>query len=757
MKKQILSEEFVRMQELAGIQSVNNENILVLEGIKIFQNIFSPGLVTEAKINIKDLTPGLIAFFKLLASTFKALDSEGDALLSDLLKYAIQNKDNKEEISQTLNSLNNPEENTNIKEAENEAPIIKKLRNYFMNKKIGKNVRNAMFTTVIAAMTLPFIYNTVKAISPKDVQTTIQTINVDSKLDADTGNTAYLPAEEAEIDAGSVGVELDDHSLVIPFKLAKGDMEGLKDPKILKNFVNTLKAKYSDPSLSGNITIKITGYASNDSGNSSDESSTSDEPLSKERAETIKNQIPKKIGKVNINIKTEQGDYNDLKKENPNSDNHIKGALGKIDIIDADIKQTESSSEEIPPTFIKTFQPLYDPKPKGGNKVRRTKPKQSDDTEGGSTPKDQVQDYLKYFPKLNRNGQLAVVLAVASPKTNIYKQLKLDTIKSFTDSELTAITDPNAKKIADLIINIRKNPNTLLKKISTATGIQLAPRAKAVQTTPGQKYQPSSPIQKTIAEVFSLVESLNEALVDSIFDELGISDADIKKNRVPLLSLVGSMYSNAGNNTISILDPKDLTPEEQDDLKGLGFSPQGAKGEYVFLQKDQTKKDVTLDKKQDQIKDKPDVIRVDDFIENNPTLKKKLNNINNLKELTDIIQVFIDQMAEKQPSKFGKPDQQLKLIQNLLNRLNPTVKEAEEVDTKDTNKQTTQPDAGAIEKIVRNSATWQNLFKNINDTEEATQLLLRIVGKFIDPIMQTSTYLKNSFNTVKKNISTKDK
>ena len=756
MKKQILSEEFIRMQELAGIQSVNKEKNLVLEGMKIFSKIFPSELLTEEKIGTEELTPELIAFYKLLAKTYDVLDPEGDDIVSNALRYAVKNP---EETKQEIENLKNTE-NSNIEEAEgDETPpsktsIMGKLRKYFMDNKVGKATRNAVLGLIASVIMLPAIYNAVKILSPKDVQTTVQTINVDSKLDADTGNVAYPAAEDAKTDAGGVGVELNDHSLVIPFDLAKGDNAGLKDPKILKNFINTLKAKYSDPSLSGKITIKLTGYASNDDGAESDKSSTSDKPLSEERPETIKNQIPKKIGNVDIDVEIEQGDYNDLDKENPNSDNHTKGAVVKADIVKADLKQTKSSSKEIPIELLNTFQPLYDPKPKGGNKVRRPKPKTKGET--GGTSEDQVQDYLKYFPNLNRNGQLAVVLAVASPKTNIYKQLKLDKVKSFTDNELNAITDPNAKKIADLIINIRKNPNTLLKKISTASGIQLAPRAKAIQTKPGQKYQASTPIQKTIAEVFSLVESLNEALVDNIFDELGISDSDIKKNRVPLLALVGSMYSNEGNNTISILDPKDLTPEEQDNLKGLGFSPQGAKGEYVFLQKGQTKnqakKDPTFDKKQDQIQTRPDVIRVDDFIDSNPTLKKKLNNINNEKELADIIQVFIKQMAEKQPSKFGKPEQQAKLIQNTLNRLNPTIKEVEAAGVKDTNTPTTQPDANAIEKIVKNSATWQNLFKNINDLEEATQLLLRILGKYTDPIVQIPTKVRNSLKNVYKNI-----
>ena len=364
---------------------------------------------------------------------------------------------------------------------------------------------------------------------------------------------------------------------------------------------------------------------------------------------------------------------------------------------------------------------------------------------GGTMSTDQVQKYLNYFPNLNRNGQLAVVLAAASPKTNIYNKLGLGQIKSFTDSELKAITQPEAKKIADLILNLRKNPNTLLNKLSTASGIQLAPRAKAVQTAPGQKYEPSSQLQKTIAEVFSLVESLNEAMVDTIFDELGISDSDLKKNRSSLLALVGSMYANAGNNTISILDPKDLTPEEQDKLKELGFSPQGAKGEYVFLQPDQTKASISFDKKQSQVKDKPDVTKIDVFLQKQPAITQRLNKVNSEKELAGVIQIFINQMAKQQPEKFGKSEQQLQIIQNLLNRLPAKIEEA-------TTQSPVLPDVTNVGTVLNKNSTYTSLFKNINDIEEATQILLRIALKYVDPIIQNPAKIRTSINQEKANI-----
>jgi hypothetical protein len=237
-------------------------------------------------------------------------------------------------------------------------------------------------------------------------------------------------------------------------------------------------------------------------------------------------------------------------------------------------------------------------------------------------------------------------------------------------------------------------------------------------------------------------------MVDTIFDELGISDSELKNNRSSLLALVGSMYANAGDTTISILDPKDLTPEEQDKLKELGFSPQGAKGEYVFLQQGQTKKDVNFDKKQSQIKDKPDVTKIDLFLEKQPLITQRLNKVNTEKELSGVIQLFINQMAEKQPEKFGSVIQQQQLIANLLNRLpsQSTVQSEAIAPSPEL------PDVTNTKKTLDSNTTFNSLFKNINDIEEATQIILRVALGYVDPTLQNSARIRTSINMVKKSI-----
>ena len=91
----ILNEEFLRMQKLAGIKPVNN-NDLVLEGINIFIDIFSPKLLTEAEKKkatvssiIDNSSPEALAFYKALGITYDQLDSEGQRLLNAAFKEAL--------------------------------------------------------------------------------------------------------------------------------------------------------------------------------------------------------------------------------------------------------------------------------------------------------------------------------------------------------------------------------------------------------------------------------------------------------------------------------------------------------------------------------------------------------------------------------------------------------------------------------------------------------------------------------------------
>ena len=169
--------------------------------------------------------------------------------------------------------------------------------------------------------------------------------------------------------------------------------------------------------------------------------------------------------------------------------------------------------------------------------------------------------------------------------------------------------------------------------MSQLAGIKFGTRAKAVMTKPGQKYQPSSQIQQ---ENITLLSLLNEAQIDDLFTSLKIKPEQVQQYKVEIAAFLGSMYANDKDKTLSILDTNSLTSEELAKLKNLGFSPQGAKGEYVWLG-DKTMSQIqkqskpTLDKKQ-ITPEAPETSRVKNAIENSPSLKTSLQRIDKPEE-----------------------------------------------------------------------------------------------------------------------------
>lgn len=750
----ILNEEFLRMQKLAGIKPVNNNNDLVLEGVNIFIDIFSPKLLTEAEKKTKvssiidEAPPEALAFYKALGITYDKLDSEGKKLLNNAFREIKTKNPNEKEVKSKL--LGKVSANEAEEEESKGVDAIGKLGNWLRKSPIGKAVRNTVVSLIMAAIVVPPIVNTVKIFTPdnvKVVKTAIQSNN-----DADAGNNDT--AEGAKKAASSVKIKTDDGTLVVPFKLAQGNEDGIKDVEIIKNFVNSLEAKYADGSVSGDITIKVKSYASNT--NNAEKSTTSELPLSQERGETIQNLIPKKVGNVNIKIVTEKGDYETLTKET--GEDATKGAVVTIDQTDSNL--TKEKTEPIPDKLIPIFNPEYaeydvdsigkekDEEETSGEETKTDKEKTSTGSETAvKLDVSKAKEYINYFPKLNRNGQIAVVLSAVSPKTSIYNKLGDRQIKSFTDNELTKITDPEAKKIANLILNLRKNPDSLIKKISTATGIKLGTRAKAIQTAPGQKYQPSSQLQK-VAETISLLELLNEAAIDNLFSDLGISDSDIKANKIALLALVGSMYAQQGNTTLSILDPKDLTQGEQNELKNLGFTPQGAKGEYIFLEPGQAKSvpQSNFDKKSTTVQTKPDVTKLDTYINKQSSFKKQISRIDTISEFENVVIDIINTLAKYDSLKFSK-ETQLRILNNLKSRIpEKTSKSLQEKTVNDLYKNSPQ-DAVTLSKLFKNNSSFQTLIKNIRDEEEAIQFILRAILKYTSKDLD-SNEIKNAINRV---------
>jgi hypothetical protein len=354
----------------------------------------------------------------------------------------------------------------------------------------------------------------------------------------------------------------------------------------------------------------------------------------------------------------------------------------------------------------------------------------------------QVKQDVTNLSKLNRNGQIAMVLARMSPKLNIFTQLGKDTITSLSDNDFNKIQDSKAsetaKKLAKLIPNLRKSPDSFLKKVSDLTGIELAPRAKAIATKPGTSTQ---------AQTTSITETqlyLQEAAIDDLFSELGITPEEIKANRVAVIALLGSMYAAAGNTEISILDPSKLSKQEQQQLQGLGFAPQEG-GNYVFLEPGQTKAQA-FDKLQSKNKLQPDTDRVGNTIEKRPTLKTLLNRIDTADEFRDLTLSILNQID---PQLTKDKTKVKSVLFSLRNRI-------QEIELKDV--------SVTIQNILKDS-TLKNLLQKINTVEEAIQLIIREIIPLLSPkLLKDKTKLKNAIigaankysKTVKENRKTID-
>ena len=750
---QPLNEQFVRMQKLAGVAAIN-ENKRLEEGLKFYMESMGYIPVTEGisdsikKLAAK-LTPKDKYFVKLLNAIIGKLPTEGTNALMSALKYVKDNPDlSADDIkSQLSGKINEADENEG-----DSKKGLGPLRNFLNKSKVGKTLRNAIFGLVITALTLPLAQNAYKAFqNPKVVKTIATAKSADTILpDSDSSTAAYEPAEK-------VGVNIDGKSLsdmdkgpntdvkFIPFEFADGNTMTPEGQQILDDYIANLQLELEAGDVGGEITIDPLGFASN-TGDGSEVSDEGGAPLSTQRADTIlkylKSKLGDKVGDVTINYgEPQHGDYKTQEFEEGNG---TDGAGGGIETDTSGLTKTKEKVD--PVKYYDEFHPIYDegeeqkadinpvgteePTDQTGQEEKPTSRQeepigQKKSSDKKALPKDrsnqtskkisptQASTDVESILKLNRNGQLAMVLARMSPKLNIYSELGKNDITSLSDNDFQKVQDSNAsetaKKLAKLIPNLRKSPDAFLKKVSTLTGVELAPRAKAVATKPGAGTQ---------APINSLTETqiyLQEAAIDDLFNELGITPEEIKANRVAIIALLGSMYASAGNTEVSILDPSQLSKEEQKQLQGMGFVSQPA-GNYVYMKPGETAQQIrtgNFDKTSKNTKDQPDVDRVGVEIGKRKDLQKYLKLINRKDELKDLILGIVNIFNPDLIKDKGK----LRTIMfGMRNRITEEEKDA----------------STAIQNILKNP-TLINRFKNINNVEEAIQTILREIIPFLNP------------------------
>lgn len=752
---QPLNEQFVRMQKLAGVTPTNIKYNKVLEGINIYSQIMGYNLLlTEADdAKTKKLDTETQVWFQGLDAVYNALDSQEKEEFEKAFKKAIEGIQDQnlspDEVKQALNQ--------NLSEADEENPNKSGYKfmaplNKFLDSTSGKISKVILALTIGAAILAPKIGNTIKALTPDQVTTISHNVDIDQIGGGDDKTVSWDDAKAvgANDGEGNSLQDLEDEknssTEFVKFEYGKGSESGIapEGDKVIDDIATQLQTL--DNAGGGEVTIDVDGEASN-TGNGSDTPDDGEGSLADNRAETVKTKIQQKVDQLGLkNIKvnvtaddTPDDHYKTLKKTSEKDGN--KGA-GTLVTVTGDVESTETTTT--PDEFDKDFNPAFkrwgwdfsrkkenekptDQEEPSDEETPKTSPNTSDKTRVKLPPLDmsdtsskkatpikptQVKQDVTSLSKLNRNGQIAMVLARMSPKLNVFTQLGKDTVTSLSDNDFKKIQDSNAsetaKKLARLIPNLRKSPDSFLKKVSDLTGVELAPRAKAVATKPGTGTQaPITPV--TEAQIY-----LQEAAIDDLFNELGITPAEIKANRVAIIALLGSMYAAEGNTEVSILDPSKLSKEEQKQLQDMGFTSQ-AGGNYVYMEPGQTAQQIrtgNFDRAQTKTKTQPDVDKFGTELGKRKDIQRYLQLINKKDELKELIVGVIGLVDPNLIKDKGK----LRTIMfGMRNRITE-----EEKDTQT-----------AIQNILRNPTLVSRL-KNINTAEEAIQLVLREIIPYLN-------------------------
>lgn len=479
----------------------------------------------------------------------------------------------------------------------------------------------------------------------------------------------------------------------------------------------------------------------NDGGDLLDQRLESSEKVAKLAAQKVQDIVKQTYGSnIDIDVSFVEVDTHDgIDNQKIQNAQDFLNTQSSFQSSESDIDTSEKEGEPIKTLY---FQFIAEPDKLGFNATsgknkgatstdNKTKKPTSSDSKSSATSVTQTPAQTKQdvstLNKFNRNSQIGLVLARISDKSNIWRQLGDNKVSNLTDTILNGIingeykntsgkeitTSEEAKKLAKLIINIRKSPDTLLKKISKSLDVDLQPRAKAIATKPGTTTRAQT---QNVTEL-KLINLLNEAMVDDVFQELGITDDIIQASKVRLLALLGSMYAAEGDNTLSILDSSKLSDDEKKQLKGLGFISQPG-GNYVFMKPGEAATQLrNIDKLQDKNKTQPDVDRIGKTIASRSSIQSLLKRIDTVTEFRDLVLAIFNQNSEFLDPEYKKDKNKIKsAFFSLRNRI-------QEEEAKD---------VSATIKAILNDSTLKAQLQRINTVEEAIQLILRDIIPYLN-------------------------
>lgn len=561
-----------------------------------------------------------------------------------------------------------------------------KINTYFKDKsdQIKKTIFGATMALVILANSIgPNIsvgsknYK-VKTLDNKEVQAANK--NLDQKL----GKIIKFDGDKIK-KASDKNKDYDDPTedgeMHIQHKTGKYNINP-EDEEQLNNYMGVVASTVVDDGNDINVTIK-SGVSNNDNkySNTSDDGGDLTQKRLDKTVNATKNILKNKLTQKGVKVidtedglEIKKGDKTQKIKINPIKIDYTKSKISPANdkeetqssVIDVDLTSAEKNQKIDDLRFMDFVENPRLPgeipiKPSDKEKNNNINPDKPIPT-GDANP-DEAEELAK--SNLNRNQEIFSVLKMANPN-----------IKGDPNDRSYKSWDENTKRI---VINLRKSPDTLLKKFQSVTGINLSARQKSTGNFK------RSGINESI---------LTEAAIDKALESLGVTDEAIRKNKVEVMSMLMKMY-NLKSTDIPDFKTK-LTPDEQKQVKSIV-------GEL----------NNSLEKS------KPaDIEKIEKDLNISTQAKTALSRINTYDEF----EALILGMAALVNPNLAKQKQD---IRNALFSLANKIKKLKE-------ESDTPSDTEGVYKIIDTLKTLKDHLQDINTKDEFESLIFSLL-KYIDP------------------------
>jgi hypothetical protein len=769
-----MDKEFLRMQQLAGIPDINIDNnsfqkitLGYITELYLLKKYYSKGILKEnlskneiilieSKLTNWLLKTGIKPTEAFIASLFNKFEKLARKLgIEDPLEYLESLRDKtlkkgEEEINE--NAFRNFMNKTFYKDKESGNLVS-------TPEKVNIKALGLLGTYILGLMlNINIGFEKLKELSLKTDKKSFDTELILKSMSDKNQSIAQSTAKELGDDTYNATFSQDDplknpvitsdslNAVDVEFPTGEFELDADLEKELVNKLVDNIKKTISSNKNIDSLTIEY-GGSIDDIGSDTGNEDNPDGP-DKDGLKDLRTGVGKNIADKAIKIL--EPSFKDVKfnaEEFDNKDN--KAGIG-FDLESTEKKETKKS--KLPQTFISprkektedlpTDKPLPKPPVTGTDEpLGTTDPKPEEKSGIDSAPLIDTGRDITNIANLNRNSQIAFVLAKTNNKLNLYRQLGIKNIINIPDGEFNNIATkgeyngkpvtPQAKLLAQNVIRSRKSPNTFINAYAKITGTNRGGNRRKASITTGAKGKSSSaPIKENEISSIDLLEaSIDKILADN-------SRQTTFKQKAFLAKLINVIYY--GEEGKDVLDIESSTDDrfkkEYEEIKSpLGSQEKGER--YVYLDKLQTP-------------DKYDITVIKNLFSKIPQLSILLNKINTKAELADFILALFLHTNEQGSSLFSDKkrfaNNQGKVrsaLFGLNNRIPNTLQEilfGEAEETPET-PDTKLFDVEKFYKILDTKPTILAKLKNIDNIEEFYQFCLDIIFPSLNDTFKTKS------------------